>query len=52
VSQYPQLVKDPARSGSANFMVVSGSYFETMDIPVLKGRTFRAVTRPNHSRLA
>ena len=41
-SAYPRLRKDPSRSGYANFMVVDGSYFEAMNIPVLRGRGFRA----------
>jgi predicted permease len=41
-SQMPQLLKDPARSGYANFLVVDGNYFEAMNIPVLSGRAFRA----------
>jgi predicted permease len=45
-SQYPQLLKDPTRSGYANFLVVDGSYFEAMNIPVLRGRTFRASDTP------
>jgi putative ABC transport system permease protein len=42
-----QLSKDPARSGDANFMVVDGSYFEAMNIPVLRGRAFRAGDGPD-----
>ncbi len=39
-SMYPQLTKDPARSGYANFLVVDGNYFDAMSIPVLRGRAF------------
>jgi predicted permease len=46
-NQLPQLLKDPARSGYANFMVVDGSYFEAMNIPVLRGRAFRAGDGPD-----
>ena len=46
-SRYPQLLKDPTRSGYANFMVVDGSYFEAMNIPVLRGRAFRAGDTPD-----
>ena len=46
-SQYPRLQKDPTRTGYANFMVVGGSYFEAMNIPVLRGRTFRAGDAPD-----
>ena len=41
-NMYPLLMKDPARSGYANFMVVDGNYFEAMGIPVERGRTFRS----------
>jgi predicted permease len=46
-SQMTALMKDPARSGYANFMVVDGSYFEAMNIPVLRGRVFRAGDTPD-----
>ena len=39
---YPLLMKDPARSGYANFMVVDGNYFDAMGIPVERGRAFRS----------
>jgi predicted permease len=41
-SRMSQLMKDPVRSGYANFMVVAGDYFEAMNIPVLRGRAFRS----------
>jgi predicted permease len=37
-----QLMKDPSRSGYANFMVVDGNYFDAMGIPVERGRAFRS----------
>jgi predicted permease len=39
---FPALSHDPARTGYANYMVVDGSYFDAMNIPVLRGRAFRS----------
>jgi putative ABC transport system permease protein len=36
----PKLLKDPTRSGYANFFVVDGNYFDAMNIPLVRGRTF------------
>ncbi|MDQ6831503.1 MAG: FtsX-like permease family protein, partial [Gemmatimonadota bacterium] len=47
ITRYPQLLKDPTRGGYANFMVVDGNYFEAMNIPVLRGRAFRAGDTPD-----
>lgn len=37
---FQALMKNPARSGYANYMVVDGNYFDAMSIPVLRGRAF------------
>lgn len=42
MKMYPLLAKDPARSGTANFTLVDGSYFDAMGIPVERGRSFRS----------
>jgi putative ABC transport system permease protein len=47
MEDYPILTKDPKRSGSANFTVVDGNYFDVMNIPVLSGRTFNSGDSPN-----
>ncbi|MDQ2930963.1 MAG: ABC transporter permease [Gemmatimonadota bacterium] len=43
----PELLKDPARTGYANFQVVDGNYFDAMNIPVLSGRDFRDGDAPD-----
>jgi predicted permease len=42
MSMYPLLAKDPARSGTANFTLVDGNYFDAMGIPIERGRAFRS----------
>jgi predicted permease len=51
MKDYPMLMKDPARSGSANFLVVSGDYFDAMNIPLLSGRTFNSGDSPNSEQV-
>ncbi|MEP6779775.1 MAG: FtsX-like permease family protein, partial [Gemmatimonadaceae bacterium] len=51
-SQYPSLMKDAARSGYANFVVVDGNYFDAMNIPVMKGRAFRDGDTPQSQHVA
>jgi predicted permease len=43
----PMLMKDPTRSGYANFFVVDGNYFDAMNIPVVRGRTFTSGDTPD-----
>lgn len=45
--KFSELARDPARSGYANFVVVDGSYFDAMNIPVLSGRAFRDGDTPD-----
>ena len=40
MADIPKLLKDPSRSGYANFFVVDGNYFDAMNIPLERGRTF------------
>ena len=47
MQDFENLLKDPNRSGYANFMVVDGSYFDAMSIPVVHGRTFNAGDGPD-----
>jgi len=42
MNMYPLLAKDPARSGTANFTLVDGNYFDAMGIPIESGRSFRS----------
>ena len=46
MQDYPVLMKDPVRSGYANFMVVDGNYFDAMNIGILAGRAFRTRREP------
>ena len=47
MEDYPILTKDPKRSGSANFVVVDGNYFDVMNIPVVTGRVFNSGDTPD-----
>jgi predicted permease len=47
MEDYPILMKDPKRSGTANFVVVDGNYFDVMNIPVLTGRVFNSGDTPD-----
>jgi putative ABC transport system permease protein len=38
--EFSRLAKEPERSGNADFRVASASYFETLQIPLLRGRVF------------
>jgi predicted permease len=38
---YPLLAKDPTRSGTANFTLVDGNFFDAMGIPLERGRSFQ-----------
>ncbi|HTE48165.1 MAG TPA: ABC transporter permease, partial [Gemmatimonadaceae bacterium] len=42
MSDIPKLIKDPTRSGYADFYVVDGNYFDTMNIPLVQGRMFNS----------
>lgn len=37
---FDQLFRDKSRLGDADFVVASGGYFKTLDIPLLRGRLF------------
>lgn len=39
-NDWTSLRNDPRRSGSADYRVVNGDYFQTMNIPLLRGRLF------------
>ena len=40
MAQLPALMKDPSRSGDAEFRVAGPGYFKAMNIPVVRGRVF------------
>jgi predicted permease len=52
MAKLPQLVKDPARSGDAEFRVASPGYFKAMSIPVLRGRAFEDRDGPDNPHVA
>jgi predicted permease len=52
MSKLPQLVKDPTRSGDAEFRVASPGYFKAMSIPVLRGRAFEDRDGPDNPHVA
>ncbi len=43
---------DSARLGEAHWDLVSGSYFQTLDMPILEGRAFDAQDRPDGPKVA
>jgi len=46
-AQLPALMKDPSRSGDAEFRVAGPGYFKAMNIPVIRGRVFEDRDRPD-----
>jgi predicted permease len=52
LKMYPLLTKDPARSGTANFTLVDGNYFDAMGIPLERGRSFRATDTEDAAHVA
>jgi putative ABC transport system permease protein len=52
VNDWKVLRNDPTRSGYANFFVVDGDYFRTMNIPLLRGRQFDGRDQPNSAHVA
>ncbi len=52
MEDFPVLAKDPMRSGTANFLAVSGDYFDAMNIPVLNGRDFDPGDTPDAAQVA
>jgi putative ABC transport system permease protein len=46
MSQLETLFRNPARTGNAEFRVSSAGYFETMHIPLLRGRLFDSRDTP------
>jgi predicted permease len=52
MSMFPTLAKDPTRSGTANFTLVDGNYFDAMGIPLERGRAFRATDAEDAAHVA
>jgi predicted permease len=52
MSKLPQLVKDPTRSGDAEFRVAGPGYFKAMNIPIVRGRVFEDRDGPDNPHVA
>ena len=52
MSQLPTLMKDPTRSGDAEFRVAGPGYFKAMNIPVVRGRVFEDRDGPDAPHVA
>jgi len=52
MAQIPKLMQDPTRTGEAEFRVASGGYFQAMNIPVVRGRSFEGRDGPDAPHVA
>lgn len=52
MSQIPDLLKDPSRTGDAEFRVASPGYFRAMGIPLVRGRVFEDRDGPDAPHVA
>ena len=46
-AKLPTMMKDPSRSGDAEYRVAGPGYFKAMNIPVVRGRTFEDRDSPD-----
>ena len=51
-SDWTNLRNDPTRSGFADYRIVDGDYFRTMNIPLIRGRLFDGRDQPNAEHVA
>ena len=52
MSQLPALMKDPSRTGDAEFRVAGPGYFKAMNIPLVRGRLFEDRDGPDAPHVA
>jgi predicted permease len=52
MADVPAMMRDPARTGHAQFRVASGDYFTAMQIPLLRGRQFDDRDAPDAPHVA
>ena len=52
MSRIPDLMRDPARAGQAEFRVASPGYFKAMNIPLVRGRLFDDRDAPSAPHVA
>ena len=51
-NDWTNLRNDPTRSGYADYRIVDGDYFRTMNIPLLRGRLFDGRDQPDAAHVA
>lgn len=49
---FSQLFRDPERTGNADYVVASQGYFQSLGIPLLRGRLFENADGPNAPQVA
>src|SRR5439155_6802451 len=52
VADFEKLLQDPARTGQAEYRIASGDYFETMHVPLIRGRVFNDRATPDAPHVA
>ena len=52
VADFEKLLQDPARTGQAEYRIASGDYFETMHVPLIRGRVFNDRDTPDAPHVA
>lgn len=52
LQEYKRLLRNPSRTGNAEFRVASGDYFRAMNIPLIRGRLFDERDTPRSPHVA